>query len=198
MNNIHIVIIEDNLPQNDPLLVELKQVFGKENILLFSDSQEGLTYLLDHLNQRTVVLLDIQFPKPEKDGRIILRELRDKTELVPVIIWSAYDGNSVDFIDFIKNHAFSFIKKEASTDEIIIELKKAIRTTSTNIDVAIEQWLEKQDNKDSPMLISKSGQSYTPNQLIAEIRQQTDEGKELANNINKLTIDLLFRGKEKI
>jgi len=48
------------------------------------------------------------------------------------------------------------------------------------------------------MLVSKSGNNYSANDLIKEIRIQTDEGKHLVSNINKLTIDLLFRGQEKI
>jgi len=194
--NTHIVIIDDNLFQDDPLIFELETKYGQTNIHLFRDSQDGLTYLLDHLDQCMVVLLDIQFPKIEKNGHVILQELRDKTELIPVIIWSASDGKLDDFTDFIKNHAFSFVKKGADTEEIISELEKATLAISTSVDNAIAQWLEKQDNKDSIMLVSKSGKKYTANQLIEEIRKQTDEGKHLTSSINKLTIDLLFRGKE--
>jgi DNA-binding NtrC family response regulator len=196
MINTHIIIIEDNIQNNDPLIFELEQKYGKEHIHLFTDSQEGLNYLMSNLKQRMVVLLDIKLPG--KDGHIILDELRAKTELIPVIIWSALNGKIHDFTDFIKNHAFSFLSKGADTKEIISELEKAIRFTSTSIDVAIEQWLEKQDEKDNIMLATKSGKSYSANQLIEEIRKQTDEGKHLVNNINKLTLDLLFRGKEQI
>ena len=196
MINPHIVIIDDELLPDAPSIFELKKKYGQDNIHLFNDSQEGLIYLLTHLEQRLIVLLDIRMP--EKDGHKILQELRNKTKLVPVVIWSAFDGKCEDFTDFIENHAFDFIPKGRDPDEIISVLEKIRLATSTNIDIAIEQWLEKQDNKDATMLVSKSGKSYTANQLIDEIRKQTDEGKHLANNINKLAIDLLFRGKEKI
>jgi DNA-binding NtrC family response regulator len=192
----YIVVIDDEISQDSPLAFELKEKYGQTNVYLFADSQEGLTFLLEHLEKRLIVLLDIRMPA--KDGHIILQELRNKTELIPVIMWSAYDGRNYDFTDFVKNHAFSVIPKGCNPDEIIVEIDKAILATSTNIDVALEQWLEQQDNKEDIMLITKSGKTYTANQLIEEVRKQTDEGKKLVNNINKLTINLLFRGKEEI
>jgi len=78
MTNIHIVIIDDNIPNTDPLIRKLEKNYGKENIHLFSTSQDGLNYLLDNLIQRMVVLLDIRFPATEKDGHTILQELRKK------------------------------------------------------------------------------------------------------------------------
>ena len=68
------------------------------------------------------------------------------------------------------------------------------------IDVAkaIEEWLEAQDNKDQVMIYHGNGNSYTPADLIEEIRQQTDVGQEIQENMLKLTIDLIFRTVEKI
>ncbi|MFZ2726451.1 MAG: response regulator [Methylococcaceae bacterium] len=196
MTNTHIIVIDDEISPDAPLIFELEQKYGSDNIHLFNDSKESLNYILSHLEYRLIVLLDIRMP--EKDGRIILQELRNKTELIPVIIWSAFNGNQYDFTDFVNNHAFSFIPKGYDPDQIIAEIEKAIFVTSSNIDVAIEEWLEKQDNKETTMLVSKTGKSYTANQLLKEIRKQTDEGKNIAKNINKLTIDLLFRNKEKL
>jgi DNA-binding NtrC family response regulator len=192
----YIVVIDDEISQDSPLAFELKQKYGQTNVHLFVDSQEGLKFLLNNLEKRLIVLLDIRMP--EKDGRIILQELRKKTELIPVIIWSAYNGKDYDFTDFVKNHAFDIIPKGYNPDEIIAVVDRAILATSTNIDASLEEWLEKQDNKDDIMLVTKSGNTYTANQLINEVRQQTAEGKRLVNNINALTINLLFRGKEKI
>jgi DNA-binding NtrC family response regulator len=198
--NPYIVIIDDDLPSNDPLIFELEKKYGQFNVSLLRNYDEGLSYLLSHLEQRLIVLLDIRLSEKdsEKNGHALLQALRNKTELVPVVILSACNGKQDDFTDFVKNHAFDVIPKGSDPDEIIAVLEEARLATSTNIDIAIEQWLEKQDNKDATILMSKSGKSYTANQLIEEIRKQTDEGKRLVNNINKLTIDLLFRGKEEI
>jgi DNA-binding NtrC family response regulator len=198
MINTHIVIIDDNIPSDDPLIRVLEKRYTEKNVHLFDTSQDGLNYLLSNLNQHMVVLLDIRFPANEKNGHTIFKELREKTELIPVVIWTANECTPSELIDFLKKHAFSFVKQDASTKEIILELEKAIQSTSSNVDVAVEEWLAKQNNKDATMLVSKSGKSYTANELLREIRGQTDEGKHLANSINKLTIDLLFRGKEKI
>ena len=47
-------------------------------------------------------------------------------------------------------------------------------------------------------MVSSSGESYTLEEVLKEIRLQTDFGKEITKNINKLTIDLLMRNKEKL
>jgi DNA-binding NtrC family response regulator len=194
----HIVIIDDNIPHNDPLIIKLEKKYFKENVHLFSNSQDGLNYLLNNLERRMVLLLDIRFPANEKNGHAIFKELREKTELIPVVIWTANQCSESELIDFLKQHAFSFVKQESSYSEIIAEIDKAVLASSTNIDVALEKWLEQQDNKESIMLVTKSGKTYTVNQLITEIRSQTEEGKKMVDNLNKLTINLLFRGKEQI
>jgi len=66
-----------------------------------------------------------------------------------------------------------------------------------SIKKALKLWLSKQDDPNSIMMASSFG-SFTPIQLIEEIEKESETGKELVLNIIRLTIDLLFRNKEKI
>ena len=66
-----------------------------------------------------------------------------------------------------------------------------------SIEEALKLWLSKQDNLDKIMMASSFG-SFTPVQLIEEIEKESETGKKLVLSITRLTIDLLFRNKEKI
>jgi hypothetical protein len=53
-------------------------------------------------------------------------------------------------------------------------------------------------DREKPYLLTRSGQSYSLNQILQEIRLQTEFGKGMERNILNLTIDLLARQKEQL
>ena len=56
-----IVVIHDDMDENYPLIVMLRDKYTDNNVLLFKHSQEGLSYVLDNLGKKMVVLLDKNF-----------------------------------------------------------------------------------------------------------------------------------------
>lgn len=78
------------------------------------------------------------------------------------------------------------------------ELEESIKPKPSKIAEAIIKWLDTQDDKDKVLFIRKgaNSHSFTGEQLIEEINQQTEVGKDIEQNIIALTIDLLFRRKE--
>jgi len=60
----------------------------------------------------------------------------------------------------------------------------------------IIEYLIKQGNLDEPYIIGGS-RSYTRNQIIYEIANDTKIGADFLSNIVILSLDLLSRGKEK-
>lgn len=196
MNQPEIILLDDNLPEKDPLIVELSLIY--ETVKLFKHSQDGLDYILENLQKELIIILDINFANGEKNGHQILTEIRQQNKLIPVIIWSAKDGSSDDFTDFINNHALYYVKQTESTDEIIRRVQDAYHHLQLDIATAIENWLSVQDNKDQVISIDASGKEYSANDLITEIRMQTPEGRKIEEGIIQLTIDLLFRKKETI
>lgn len=79
-------------------------------------------------------------------------------------------------------------------------LKKAFTYMNTDISNVIEEWIKEhpEDKMDKPFFATTDGKSYTLKEILREIRLQTPLGVEVAKNINKLTIDLLMRNKEKL
>jgi len=195
---MEIIVIDDNLDEDAPIIVELGILYDDQNIKLFSRSNDGLDYIKKNLYKKLIVILDINFPADEKNGHEVLEEIRKYDKLIPVIIWSAMDGSTDNFTDFINNHALFYVNQTEEYAVIIDKVKEAEHRLNLDVATAIENWLYKQDNKDKTIMISGDNESYSANDLINEIRMQTEKGRKLEENILKLTISLLFRGKEKI
>ena len=195
-SNTHIIIIENDLQENAPLIIKLKQVYN--NIHLFDNPEDGIEYIQNNLNQKNIVLLDILFPPNEPDGHEILKRIREKSYLIPIILWSAVDENNETFSDFINLRAFKFIKKTTLVADIISVIKEAEIELETSLEGALEDWIESHDQKDKPILVTSSGKEYSPNDILKEVRMQTEIGAGFEKRLLKLTIDLLMRGKEKI
>ncbi len=198
MNVTEVVIIDDNIKDSDPLILELEQAQFAPKV--FNDSNVGLKYILDNLQKRIVVILDIQLGSDFPDGKEVLSEIRRQTKLLPVIIWSAQaaDFNTEYFQDFINNHALFYVNQTAPLLELINRVKEADSLLKLDVSTAIENWLEEVEDKSQTMIYSNSGKKLNAQDIIGLIRSQSDEGIELQENILKLTIDLLFRNKEKI
>lgn len=197
---IYILIIDDNLKLKDDTLVwELEDRFGVKNVFFIAKPIEALEFINSNLDKNIIVLLDIQFPDNELDGHNVLAEIRKLSELIPVILWSGINESKSTFSDFINNNAFRFISKTATNDEIMKVIDEAVNYFETNLDNTIEDWIiQKEEDKDKPVYFTSDGKSYTLNEILYEIRTQTDIGKSFAKKLNKLTIDLLLRKKENL
>jgi len=197
MDKTKIIIIDDNLKKDDPLMIELGMKF--QDIKLFEHSQDGINFIINNLTERMIVILDINFSPGEINGHEVLNLVRKQTKLIPIIIWSAKDSFGVqDVTDFVNNHAMFYVSQTSSSDEILTRVDAANKILKLDVATAIEEWLELQDNKNQTMIAHGNGQEYSANDLINEIRKQTDVGQEIQENMLMLTIDLLFRKKEQI
>lgn len=195
---MEIIVIDDNLKITSPLIVALGIAYGDSFIKLFNKSSDGLEYIKNNLTKRLIVVLDIGFGAGEKNGREILSDIREYNKLIPVIVWSAVEIVGDEFLEFINNHALYYEKKTVSYKKIIERIKEAEHKLSLDVSTAMEEWLEEQEDKQQIMMISENGESYNAEKLIEEIRLETDFGQRIEANILKLTIDLLFRKKEKL
>ena len=194
-----IVIIEDdNRLRDDPFIIEAEILF--EKVIFFDNPVEGLQYINDNLDQKNIVLLDLNFPQYLPDGHKILDSIRDWSFLIPVIIWSGRDEDKETFSDLINNKAFSFLKKSASTQEIIDELLKADIFIQNDVSSALEEWINahSEDQKEKPYMVTADGKQFSLKDILKEIRLQSSIGLHFAKNLVKLTIDLITRNKEQL
>jgi len=194
-----VLIIDDDIQRikEGALIWELEDKFGSDNIAFESDPNEAINYIEENLHKNIIILLDIQFPDKVMNGHEILSKIREISELIPVILWSAVSEDKETFSDFINNNAFGFLSKSATSEEMLLMIDRAISYFKTSLDNTIEDWIiQKDGDKDKPVYFTSEGKSYSLNQILNEIRTQTDVGKSFAKKLNELTIDLLLRNKE--
>lgn len=193
------VIIDDNKEiKEHPLLFTLEDKF--KNVKFISNPQEGLNFIKSNLEINLIVLLDIEFSKNDiLDGHDLLKEIYSNSSLIPVILWSGINQANEEFSDFINNRAFGFLSKDCSIAEAMDIVNKAYLFLEKSIENSIEDWIiESPEDKDKPIYFSTEGDAYSLNDILSEVRNQTEIGKDFAQRLNALTIDLLLRGKEKL
>ncbi len=200
--NPKIIIIDDDYKPEQPIIVKLKENFGDDNVLLFNQSKDGLQYILKNLSGRIILILDWNLDNQTK-GIDIFKKIQEKTSLIYTIFVSAVQVSNIpneDLIELINNHAFSFIQKGSSYLKIFEKVIEVSHLLQTRLDCAIEEWisLHSPKEKDKPYLTTRSGKVYTLNDLLYQIRTQTEFGMTMERNILQLTIDLLSRNKEQV
>ena len=201
-NPIRIVIIDDNFPENDPLVITLKEKHGEENVQIFRSPDEGIAFVLNNLSSKVVVLLDMTFGTNDRKGYEIFSEIRSKTSLATIIIMSANLANlsNETLQGFINNHAFSAIHSNRSVKENLPIIENAVEELSLRVDCALEEWILRHspEGRDKPYLTLRTGEKYSLNQVLTEIRLNTELGISLQKKILNLTVELLSRQKEQL
>lgn len=203
MNTIKIVVIHDGLiPDVDPILIEMKTKFGTDQVIHFANSNEGLDYVLKNLDQKMIVLLDMNFSKGELSGIEVFKDIREKTALVYIILITADEVIKIkneDLITLINHDAFALESVTADYTKIISLVQNAAHKLDARVDAVLEDWIAKQppEKREKPYLTAADGNSYSLNDILKSIRQQTEIGKEMERNILKLAIELLTRDKAK-
>lgn len=191
-SNISIIIIDDNYELDSPVIPLLQEDYNE--VIVFTNPQEGLNFIIDNAEiKRIIVILDIKMPK--LDGHQVLNGIREISFNIPVILQSAVEKDKFD--DFINNQAFAYLKRPTPLSATIAAVKKAELFLNTKVEGAIEEWIKIQDkfSLDKPYIIEVGDKSYSLNDILREIRQQTEFGQQFQKDLIMATIDLLLKKK---
>lgn len=197
-----IVIIDDDITADNYPLVDILAIeYGIENIHIFETTKDGILFIENNLSKRIIVLLDIMFGgKPM--GFDVFDKITAKSSLVCFIVMS---GNMEridrsELIKLINGHAWYFIKRDKSYQEILDAIRKAELHLVSRVDGALEEWIAQLDEeeKNKPIMATRQGQEWSLNDILREIRLQTEEGIRIEKNIITLTLDLITRGKRSL
>lgn len=203
-NPVNILVVHDDLAEDDPLIEVLRQKYGEHNVIFKNSSQAGLDYVNANLSSKLIVILDYNFKGEELSGTVVFEEIRKKTSLIYIVIWTAKQPQDIEFndlVEFINKDAFAFVSATENYKNIIKIVEKAAHQLDVRIDSVIEQWINtrSETEKGQPYIVTTSnGKTYSLLDILEEIRLQTDFGKKMEKNILMLTIDLLVQGEEKI
>jgi FixJ family two-component response regulator len=214
MKSFKVIIIDDNIQANRPLIVQIKEKYGAENVKLFNLKRdadgtptEGLNYLLDkeNIKEPTVLLLDVDLGSNSVNGFEVVKKVREQTALLQIIMMSAQPKiikavSKEEWIELINNHAMAFLDTTTDTKTKIEYIEKARRQMETRVDCVLENWIAGlgKEERNKPIYASRKGQQWTFDDVLREIREQSDEGTRLEKNIIKLTLSLIARGKRPI
>ncbi len=201
-DDLKIIIVDDLLADNAPVMVSLKENYN--NVILFKDSKKGLEYIMGHLSEKMIVILDLDFGNMPIQGINIFEEIRQKTSLVYIMIRTANLGinqiSQADLKNLVNNNTLAILDKMDSPKKVLEYVAKAAHQLETRIDSVIERWITRHsdDEREEPYMATRSGKRYSLNDMLQEIRHQTEFGKDMEKKILYLTIDLLTREKEAI
>ncbi len=198
---IEILIIDDDKRfEQDAKFWALKDKYGDNVVNFIDNAQGGIDYIQENLHKNIIVVLDFEFSVNEKNGRQVFNEIMNFSSLIPVLFLTGSNRiEKDDYADIINNHAFGIYNKMITPKEFIEKIEKAVLYFDTSLDNTIEDWIiANKNDKDKPIYLTSSGQSYSLNEILKEIRMQTPIGKDFSKKFNALTIDLLLRNKEKL
>ncbi len=201
---VKIIVIHDDIDDNSPIMVELKIKYSNENVLLFKHSQQGLDYVLSNLGEKMVVILDKNFyDGREMSGIKVFEKIREQTSLVYVILLTVSKITEIgdeEIKMLINKDLFKFESFTADYTKIISLVDEAVLSLGLRIDAVIEDWILRhpKESRDNPLIKTKEGRTYSMNEVLESIRQQTDIGVEFEKNLLKLTIELFSRQKLKV
>jgi len=203
MANLNIIVIDDNLKETDPLLVQLKLDFKEATVILKTSAKDGLDYILTNLNSKMIVLLDYDLGANEPNGTELFMKIREKTSLLYVIIVTAKLVDEIsrsELMTYINKDALAIVDKTVSLTDKIAVVKNAVHSLDVRIDCVLEQWIANhtEDEQNEPYLTTSTGQIYTLKDILNKIRQGTDFGKSMERKILLLAVDLLTRGKKQV
>lgn len=195
-----IIIDDDTKLKEDSLIYSLTDKYGTENVIFINKSQDGIDYVKNNLNKNLIIILDYEFSVNEKKGNQVFDEINNASKLIPIIFFTG--SNKIEneiYRELINKHAFAIVNKMTTSSELIDYVDNAILFLKNSLDNTIEEWIiEKDEDKDKPIFISSDEKSYSLNEILHEIRIQSEIGKSFSRRLNELTIDLLLRKKENL
>ncbi|MBI5402987.1 MAG: sigma-54-dependent Fis family transcriptional regulator [Ignavibacteriae bacterium] len=178
-NKFNVLIVDDEEKTRNILEINLRERF---NIFTAKDGEKAI----DVLKDSSVHLVLSDWKMPNKDGRILLKEIQKDFPDVPVIIMTAY-GNIQNAVEMMKEGAFDFIEKPIKLNDLEVVLdraEKVIAVIEENRKLKqelyrhnIEDTIIATDEKMRSLL--KSVKDIATTDLTVLVQGETGTGKEM-------------------
>jgi len=195
--DITIVLIDDMITDEQAPFNRLKKNY--KEIKSFTIPSEGIYFIKQNIENKMIVVLDFQFPST--NGAKVLKEIRkDISYLIPVIILTEKQVTQDEFSELI-DYKINYYAVKSSSKDIAEKLKNAAEELNTDVATAIQEWIDFRDSdtRKKPYLIkAETGQEYTLDDILSEVRHQTEFGKNFIKDFYSLTVKLLLLDKERI
>ena len=197
-----LVFIDDNMKDGtaDAFVRAIGKKIPDAEIAVFIDPDEGLNYIIDNINSQLIAFVDCKFDGYTRQGIDILKEIRKKTSLLYIVMMSANNLKQIDGRDIAAMINEDFIwfydRNNGSVEDACTLIHRITQYWSSRFDCVLERWLVRhREDKNKIDFRQLSGSSYTWEQILIELRLQTEIGHLFEQMINQFYIYQL-NGKE--
>jgi two-component system, NtrC family, response regulator HydG len=137
----------------------------------------------------------------EMDGLELLHNIDQMHPALAKVIVITGFGDEDSAIEAHHSHAFDYLNKPVSNDDLLDKVGEAIERKDGVI-AALEDWVETHPEESSVPIKavlsgSQKGHFWSAKEILEEIKGNTERGRQEYKNLVQLTIDLLTRGKIK-
>ncbi len=198
-----LVFIDDSFKKgkDEPRVRSIGKQQKDADITVFLNPEEGLKYVLDNLDSRMIVFLDCKFDGYPLQGISILKQIREKTSLLYIVMMSANSINQINqnepasIIDMINEDFIWFFDKNNNSAIDASKLIDKIRSLwDSRFDCVLEQWILRHPEDSKKIAYQEAaGKSYTWSDVLKELRLQTPVGKAFEKRINQFYIYQLMK-----
>lgn len=189
--NYKLVFIDDNMREgNDNPFVRSIGKFKKEaDISVFTDPEKGLNFVLENLNSRMIVFVDCKFDGYGLQGINILKQIREQTSLLYIVMMSANAISQIAGLDIIEmineDYIWFFDRNNGTVIDACNLIDKIRKLWTTRFDCVLEEWIIRHpEDADKYAYKELGGKSYTWAEILTELRHQTAIGKVFEGMVN--------------
>jgi hypothetical protein len=199
-----IITIDDDLRFKErPLFEELVELYGEENVIWKETPKDGLEYLEKTLTMRSIVILDYHFGEKKANGLNWIKPLQEMSSLLYIIVNTSHELDTISREELkgcINNHLMALVDKTDGYEKTILEVKNAIKQLNNRIDCILEEWILRHEffTREKPYMKDENGNLISMNDVLNNIRMDTDLGKLMLSNIISTAISLLQKDIDKL
>lgn len=194
MIDFSIIFIDDNFNEMSTLVQTMSVEFPHADVShVFNDPEKGVEYVLGNLDKPMIVFVDWNYKGTTKKGLSVLRSIREKTSLLYVIMMSANQivQNNIknsDIIEMMNAENFYFYDSSNDDADAVALVKIVLRKMESKFDCVLEQWLIRHPEDKNKVVIRQNGFNYTWDDVLREVRMQTEFGMDFERKANQSTI----------
>ena len=202
--NYKLVFIDDNMREgkDNPFVRSIGKFKKEADISVFTDPEEGLKFVLDNLNSRMIVFVDCKFDGYGLQGINILKQIREQTSLLYIVMMSANAISQIAGLDIIEmineDYIWFFDRNNGTVTDACNLIDNICNLWNVRFDCVLEQWLIRhpEDNSKEAFSEASTGKSYTWADILVELRLQTSVGKSFEKMLNEYYIYQLTHSKK--
>ena len=190
-----LVFIDDSFTSGTsyPFVRAIGKKIPEAELFVFTDPDQGLSFILDNLDSQLIAFIDCDFSGYGNKGIVLLKEIRKTTSLLYIVMMSAYNLRQIEGLDIAAMINEDFIwfydKNNGSVDDACSLIQRITQYWSSRFDCVLERWLVRHpEDKEKNAFRQVSGESYTWEQILTELRLQTKIGRLFEQMINQFYI----------